>query len=242
MASPNRTAARSARESVLVMPLAGCARTGQSVAVTRTSPTTCALVVAVAVAAFLGIGTETALACSCTSSGTSSGDREALGRADAVFVGEVLRYDPPPEREVMSSADPATWTFAVTDVYKGDVTATQEVVSEVGGSSCGLEIPRRGTFLVFASRLSSGMDLGIGQYYAGLCGGTRSIDEAPIDLDVAPHSPDSGAPSEGSSDEAAAPVDDEEENLVVGLLAGSMIAIAGLIAIIAIHRHRASAA
>jgi len=189
------------------------------------------LVVAVAAAAFLGIGTETALACSCTSSGTSSGDREALDQADAVFVGEVVRYDPPPEREIMSTADPVTWTFAVTDVYKGDVTASQEVVSEAGGSSCGLEIPRRGKFLVFASRRSSDMDVGIGQYYAGLCGGTRSIDEAP-----------SGAPAEGSSDEAAAPVEDEEEDPAVGLLAGSVIAIAGLIAIIAIHRRRASAA
>jgi len=199
-------------------------------------------VVAVAAAAFLGIGTETALACSCTSSGTSSGDREALDQADAVFVGEVVRYDPPPEREIMSTADPVTWTFAVTDVYKGDVTASQEVVSEAGGSSCGLEIPRRGKFLVFASRRSSDMDVGIGQYYAGLCGGTRSIDEAPIELGVAPHSPESGAPAEGSSDEAAAPVEDEEEDPAVGLLAGSVIAIAGLIAIIAIHRRRASAA
>lgn len=96
-----------------------------------------------------------------------------------VFVGRLADYAAPPQRAVMSSADPATWTFEVSEVYKGEAARTQEVVSEVSGASCGLEIPHRGEFLVFAE-LEHPMDsptgqyVGDGQLYAGLCGGTRS--------------------------------------------------------------------
>ena len=90
--------------------------------------------------------------------------------------------------ESFSSIDPARWTFTVSRVFKGDVTATQVVVSEVSGASCGLEIPRRGEFLVFAetapARLSP--EPGAGELYAGLCGGTWVATDGALDPALGP--------------------------------------------------------
>jgi hypothetical protein len=112
-------------------------------------------------------------------------DRQAYDRADVVFVGGVVGYESPRPAVggTSSSVDPATWRFDVERVYKGAATATQEVVSEVSSASCGLSIPRSGEVLVFAdSAGSSGLSPkpSAGQYYAGLCGGTRVIGAAGV--------------------------------------------------------------
>ena len=77
----------------------------------------------------------------------------------------------------------------MSDIYKGDVVAVQDVASQSSGSSCGLEIPRRGEFLVFATREGFDLELARGQYYAGLCGGTRSTKEGPIAVAPVPTHP-----------------------------------------------------
>jgi hypothetical protein len=142
-------------------------------------------VAAALVGSALGARLETgpAFACSCA----EVGDRAAFERSDAVFVGQVVGYRPPDLRDgVYRSTDAALWTFAVSQVYKGDVPASQAVVSEVSGASCGLEIPKRGEFLVFASRRGSnrGPTPGDGQLYAGLCGGTRSTSRRALPTDL----------------------------------------------------------
>jgi hypothetical protein len=118
-------------------------------------------------------------------------DATAFEQSDAVFVGQLVDYQPPPTRAVMSSADPATWIFEVSEVYKGEVAAIQEVVSEVSGASCGLEIPREGEFLVFATEQGFQMAVRDGQYYAGLCGGTRSASAGALAVDALPSPPES---------------------------------------------------
>lgn len=112
------------------------------------------------------------------------GDEWAFDYADAVFVGRLIRYERPPFGVVSSSRDPAVWTFRVRDVYKGTVTRKQEVLSAVSGASCGLEIPKHGTFLVFAKTDADSTIETIpadGQLQAGLCGGTRLLGERAID-------------------------------------------------------------
>jgi hypothetical protein len=109
-------------------------------------------------------------------------DAEAFERADAVFVGRVVDVTRP--AVLRSSIDPVVWTFDVRTAYKGDVDHAQEIVSEASGASCGLEVfDREQSQLVFASR-SFGpghLRLESHQYYAGLCGGTRSIEGAAPD-------------------------------------------------------------
>lgn len=170
-------------------------------------------------ALFLVIGpaADPAFACDCS----APTDETAFEQSDAVFVGQFVSYEPPPTRAVMSSADPATWTFEVSEVYKGDVAAIQEVVSEVSGASCGLEIPREGEFLVFATNEGFEMAVGDGQYYAGLCGGTRSTSVGPLAVDAIPSPPERAqemstatgareteASAESTSSDAGSPTDD----------------------------------
>lgn len=130
-------------------------------------------VVALAVAVVVGGPAPPAMACSCV----ASTDVEAAAASDAVFVATLVAVELPPPAEIMSSDDPATYTFAVTDVLKGDVAERQEVVSEVSGASCGLELPGEDPLLVFATATSSPISPqpGPGQYYASLCGGTRPL-------------------------------------------------------------------
>ncbi len=115
-------------------------------------------------------------ACSCM----VSSDEEQFARAEAVFRGQLVGYQPPPAQPFMSSGDPAIWTFAVSEVYKGDVAPSQPVISAVSGASCGLEIPHQGEFFVFASRRDIMGQATPGPYHASLCGGTRATSAGPL--------------------------------------------------------------
>jgi hypothetical protein len=124
------------------------------------------------------LGAQPAVACSCV----SFTDQQAFDRADAVFVGDVVGYEPPPTATGYSSNDPALWIFRVDRVYKGRIPPRQEVVSEFSSVSCGLELPRSGEVLVFATRTGGSFSPvpTPDQYYAGLCSGTRATSAAPV--------------------------------------------------------------
>ena len=171
----------------------------------------------------IGPAADPAFACSC---GVLS-DEMAFEYADAVFIGDLVDYEPPPNRDVMSSADPATWTFEVSEVYKGEVGAHQEVVSEVLGSSCGLELPREGEFLVFATEAGFEIAVGDGQYYAGLCGGTRATSAGPLAVDAAPSpSAPTEAAAESPSDGGTSPA---IVVVVVAIIAAAVLGGVGFI-------------
>lgn len=149
----------------------------------------------------LGPGAQPAQACSCL----ASTDEESFARADAVFRGSVVGYQPPPAQPIMSSGDPAIWTFSVTEVLKGDVATTQPVVSAVSGATCGLELPHQGEFFVFASR----RDLAgqpSAQYHAHLCGGTRSTAAGPLAVAALRTVPSTTAPPPTTEPPAATTV------------------------------------
>lgn len=145
------------------------------------------------------LSTPTAGACSCRP-GT---DQDHFERADVVFQGELISYDfdeDPDGDGISSSADPAVWTFAVSDVFKGATRQTTAIYSPVSGASCGLEIPKQGTFFVFANYIDgTNTEPGypIGELRAGGCGGARPVFPDPLDLDppVEPVRPIADAPT-----------------------------------------------
>lgn len=128
-----------------------------------------ALVGGLTVAVTPALGVTWASACSCV----GATDAESADRADAIFAGTLTGRTTP--KQSGSSMDPVTYTFAVSRVYKGEVTTSQPVGSVVSGASCGLELDGTGPFLVFAN---------VGQdadppLEANLCGGTRPLGSGP---------------------------------------------------------------
>jgi len=109
----------------------------------------------------------------------------ARSLADVVVTGDVVGYE---ERgdlllpgRVIPGQGAAIWTVAVSRVYKGQVPSNLRIGSEIGGASCGLEVPRSGAVLLFASGLVSARPAFDGiTLEAGLCGGTRRLDQAPV--------------------------------------------------------------
>ncbi len=148
-----------------------------------------ALLVALLVLGGVHVATAApASACSCS----SLSDQEHFGNADAVFVGDLTSYSPPP-RTARTSLAPAIWRFATVSVYKGTVVADQAVASAGWGASCGLELPDSGRFLVFATTDTFDPETRVKGpvLYGSLCGGTRLESErgipASFGTPVAPH-------------------------------------------------------
>jgi hypothetical protein len=196
----------------------------------RAQALVCALAAVLAVGAVVVLSATPAGACSCM----AIDDEAALDGADVVFVGELIDYEPPPRAEVMTSADPATWTFGVDEVFKGEAMAVQDVRSAVSGATCGLELPREhATVLVFANHAAGGADGGDGHLEADLCGGTRLLD-APAAFAEAGRPPKPVA--EPAADEQTI---DSTSRLPLVLGAG---AVALALAAFALHRRRQAAA
>lgn len=118
-----------------------------------------------AVAGVVGLATS-AYACTCA----PASEAEYFRLADVVFTGTLIDRQEPPSRPVMSSGDPATLTFEVSRVHKGEAQRRQQVETAMSGGSCGLEIEGSGPFLVFADHAQDRSTL-----TASLCGGTRAI-------------------------------------------------------------------
>ncbi|MPZ01095.1 MAG: hypothetical protein GEU97_24645 [Actinophytocola sp.] len=97
-------------------------------------------------------------------------DAEYVDNADVVFAGALLDREEPPAGEIVSSGDLVTLTFAVSEVYKGQVGTTAQVRTAISGASCGLELDGEGPFLVFTQFGDDGLT-------ASLCGGTRDLPE-----------------------------------------------------------------
>jgi hypothetical protein len=137
-------------------------------------------------------------ACSCVMNGTA----QHVEGAEVVVTGTVTEITPPPQRRVMSSMDPATYTVEVEDVHKGDAGETIAVLSPNSGASCGLEGIEEGRrYIVFASHRS--MEGGDEDHlWANLCGGTApATPDLVAEVEAAtetPRSPDAGDTAYGS--------------------------------------------
>ena len=115
-----------------------------------------------AVAAFTGPRAEVAAACSCAAVVPS----HDLGKYDGAFVGTVVsRRVTHPNAPLLSSTDPALWTFDVEQVVKGDLPNRLVVRTAASGASCGLEVKE-------GERVGLLLTLERGTYTSGLCSQT----------------------------------------------------------------------
>ena len=120
------------------------------------------LVVVAVVATLLVVPGGSALACSCVGLTPA----QAVADADVVLRGTVTDVALPSRLRLSSSADPATYTVTVAQVFKGTAAATTFVQSAVSGASCGLEGIEPGReYVLFATARGDGL-------WASLCGGT----------------------------------------------------------------------
>ena len=97
--------------------------------------------------------------------------------ADVVFLGTVLGRDPPAGSDAAASASEVTFTFAASRVFKGDVAATQAVVSQGLAGYCGQTFPDGDSVLVFANDDTERG--GPQRYVSELCSGSEIVDAAP---------------------------------------------------------------
>jgi len=120
----------------------------------------------------------TAQACSCAF-GT---EQEQLDRADAVFSGEIVKRTGDVIKPGSSASSPGLieYTVAVSEVFKGDVAASQKVVAGTQESACGVVFPKSGPILVYG--LAGNESQGAGApdtYFTGLCSGSAATAGVP---------------------------------------------------------------
>jgi len=90
-------------------------------------------------AALAGPHADVAVACSCAGAVPALD----LPRYDAAFIGTVVSHRVThPTAPLISSADPAYWTFEVERAVKGDLPHRVVVGTAASGASCGLELER----------------------------------------------------------------------------------------------------
>lgn len=191
------------------------------------------------VVAWVILPTNPALACSCAMASVE----EQAQRADAIFVGQVVDVrDTAPVDGMVSSGDPVSYVVAVTRVYKGEVGATQEVVSARSGASCGLELPDSGSVLFFATG-----DPGAppAQLSAGLCGGTVAATAAPAMLGDGQPPPEASPSSLPLTDDvgsgAGARSSDPGSSTATWALAVGLAALVAMVTALVLRRGRRSA-
>ena len=179
-----------------------------------------------------------ATACSCA----RVTDQMARSSAGVVVTGDVVGYE---ERgdPLRPGQGAAIWTVAVSRVYKGQVPSNLRIGSAIGGGSCGLEIPRSGAVLLFASGPVSARPAFDGiALTAGLCGGTRRLDQAPVPASFGagdePGGPDTKpVPASPGVEEPVARDTDAAAWRVLGTIAG-LVALLGIGAGLAARRRR----
>lgn len=153
------------------------------------------------------LGAAPACACSCA----GAPEAELAATATAIFVGTLVDRQVDDSQPIISSGDPAWLTFEVHQVYRGEVAASQVVVTARDGATCGLELSGTGPFLVFAEAGWAGEP---GTLSASLCGGTRPLADGPPD-------PTLGTPSAPTAGLAGGPSGSDQLTASVFGLAGT---------------------
>jgi hypothetical protein len=111
--------------------------------------------------ALSAVPVSTALACSCAQASI----QESVGFADVVFTGTATAVEAPPPGDVVSTADPVHYAFAVDKVFKGPLVDAEIVATTaMDGASCGTSFGIDERWLVFAN-------VADGEIHTGLCSG-----------------------------------------------------------------------
>ena len=127
------------------------------------------LMAALVAGALSAVPVSTALACSCMQATIP----QSMEFADIAFIGTTKAVEAPPPGEVVNTADPINYAFAVDSIYKGDVIDAEIVASSaMDGASCGTSFGIEERWLVFANVQD-------GEIWTGLCSGNVLLaDEA----------------------------------------------------------------
>ncbi len=120
-----------------------------------------------------------AYACSCAGESLPC---QSYWTTTAVFIGRTISVSPTYEEEnkVFNfdlKQNERVFRFAVDRPFKGITEDHVEVVTSIGGGSCGYYFTPGKQYLVYA-----GFDPKTGQYHTSICTRTRSIDDANADL------------------------------------------------------------
>lgn len=160
-----------------------------------------------------------ASACSCMAKTAE----ESFAGADAVFVGSVVGRNAV-DRGKLYAHD--LYEFEVSGVYKGDVAATQRILSPPGGGACGLGFTAGTDAIVFASTSTWGdIRTESGELWADMCNGSRRLATGDIPASFGAVQPPT---QRGDSDEAANSFADRslEARTLLGIAAGAGGAVA----------------
>jgi hypothetical protein len=104
---------------------------------------------------------EPASACSCVQSDAG----EKIERSEAAFIGRIVSRVEPFRGDIWSSADLVTYTFEVESVAKGDLTEFLDVLSPIGGATCGFgDVARVGSRMAITTWTDEE-----GNYQSGSC-------------------------------------------------------------------------
>ena len=137
------------------------------------------------------------LACSCAMATPA----ESLAFADVVFTGTVTAAEAPAPREVVSSADPVHYAFAVDGYYKGHVLEASIVTSTaLDGASCGTSFGVDERWLVFGT-------VADGDLWTGLCSGNVLLTDAETEQAVIAELGVARIPVDAASSPADEPID-----------------------------------
>ncbi|CAB4561164.1 unannotated protein [freshwater metagenome] len=127
------------------------------------------LVLAVLAGGLVAVGPQqvsTAHACSCMNPLEMLD--EMMASSDAVFVGTVVEIRRP--EIAMSSMAESRFVFEVEQVFQGSVRELQSIVTASDGASCGIELSRGATALVFAREKGFDVTPDAGEFESSLCG------------------------------------------------------------------------
>ncbi len=188
----------------------------------------CRILLALLIAAgVVVIPASSAYACRCV----SASPPESLRAADAVFTGRLV------DSESLSDGYERVFTIRVGRVFKGTVAPVEEVASQSGEASCGLDLHGDGPFLVFAD--ATGSQPGGPRYFSDSCTGTRRVTERqPVPEGLVPASSTDSLPSPPTASPdaeptgamlAASPEVGGASSISPGLMAATLLALAGAV-------------
>lgn len=128
------------------------------------------LLVVLVAPALVVVGASSAIACSCI---PQRPDKVAVEDAEAVFTGTVTEVEP----GVDIGFDKVTWTFAVEEVYKGNVGPIQDIRTHTQSAACGLTFTESKRYVVFAYSGDRSLTSDQKQLVTNLCMNTRPLAE-----------------------------------------------------------------
>lgn len=163
--------------------------------------------------ALSAVPVSTALACSCMQATIP----QSMEFADIAFIGTTNAVEAPPPGDVVNTADPIHYAFAVDSIYKGDVIDAEIVASSaMDGASCGTSFGIDERWLVFANVTD-------GEIWTGLCSGNVLLADEETETATVAELGEPVAEPEPAAAEAEAEGFEVPLALVVAIAAGVVV-------------------